>query len=49
MDPREEISIGGDNAWVMAQWLRIVAEYNQSLKQFQNPPGVTLTDTRFGR
>ena len=49
MDPREEISIGGDNAWVMAQWLRIVAEYNQSLKQYPNPPGVTLTDTRFGR
>ena len=49
MDPREEISIGGDNAWVIAQWFRIVAEYNQSLKKYPNPPGVTLTDTNFGR
>ena len=49
MDPREEISIGGDNAWVVAQWFRIVAEYNQSLKKYPNPPGVTLTDTNFGK
>ena len=49
MDPREEISIGGDNAWVIGQWLRLVAEYNQSLKQYPNPPGVSLTDTGFGR
>jgi arylsulfatase len=26
MDPREQISIGADNAWVLAQWFRIVAE-----------------------
>ena len=49
MDPREEISIGGDNAWVIAQWFRIVSEYNQSLKQYPNPQGVTLTDTNFGK
>ena len=49
MDPREEYSISGDNAWVVAQWLRLVAEYNQSLKKYPNPPGVTLTDTGFGK
>ncbi len=49
MDPREEYSISGDNAWVVAQWLRLVAEYNQSLKKYPNPLGVTLTDTGFGK
>jgi arylsulfatase len=49
MDPREQINIGGDNAWVLGPWFRIVAEYNQSLKKFPNPPGVTLTDTDFGK
>jgi hypothetical protein len=49
MDPREEYSISGDNAWVVAQWLRLVAEYNRSLREFPNPPGVTLTDPNFGR
>jgi arylsulfatase len=49
MDPREEYSISGDNAWVVAQWLRLVAEYNQSLKKYPNPPGVTLTDTGIGK
>mgnify|MGYP001819843067 FL=1 len=49
MDPREEFPISGDNAWVVAQWLRLVAEYNQSLKKFPNPPGVTLTDPDFGK
>ena len=49
MDPREEYSISGDNAWVVAQWLRLVAEYNQSLKEYPIPPGVTLTDPDFVR
>jgi len=49
MDPREEISIGGDNAWVIPQWIRIVSEYNQTLKKYPNPPGVRLTDTDFGK
>ena len=49
MDPREEINIGSDNAWVLGSWFRIVGEYNQSLKKFPNPPGVTLTDTNFGK
>ncbi len=49
MDLREEFPISGDNAWVVAQWLRLVAEYNQSLKKFPNPPGVTLTDPDFGK
>ncbi|AXI55499.1 steryl-sulfatase [Sulfitobacter sp. JL08] len=49
MDPREEYSISGDNAWVVAQWLRFVAEYNESLREHPNPPGVTLTDPDFGK
>lgn len=49
MDPREEISVASDNAWLLGPWFRIVAEYNQSLRKFPNPPGVTLTDTNFGR
>jgi len=49
MDPREEWSVSGDNAWVLAHWFRLVAEYNQSLKKYPNPPGVTLTDTDFGK
>jgi arylsulfatase A-like enzyme len=48
-DPREQINIGADNARVIANWFRFVAEYNQSLKKYPNPPGVTLTDTNFGR
>jgi len=45
IDPREEISIDGDNAWVIAQWIRIVSEYNQALKEHTNPRGVRLADT----
>jgi len=48
-DPREEINVASDNAWLLGSWFRIVAQYNQSLKKFPNPPGVTLTDTNFGK
>lgn len=49
MDPREEYAISGGNAWVVAHWLRLVADYNRSLREFPNPPGVTLTDPDFGQ
>lgn len=49
MDPREEWSIGGDNAWVTAKWIQYVTLYNQTLKDYPNPKGVTLTGTDFGK
>ena len=49
MDPREQINISNENAWLLGPWFRIIAEYNQSLREFPNPPGVTLTDTNVGR
>jgi len=47
--PREQINISNENAWLLGPWFRIIAEYNQSLREFPNPPGVTLTDTNVGR
>ena len=48
-DPREEINITADNAWVFRHYLRIIAEYRKSLEQEPNPPGVSLTDLEVGR
>ena len=48
-DPRERNSLGGTHAWIVGPYIRIIAEYNQSLKQYPNPPGVSLTATEFGR
>ena len=45
MDPREQINITADNAWVFRHYLKIVADYKQSLKKFPNPQGVLLTNT----
>jgi len=44
MDPREQINITADNAWVFRQYLRIVGDYKKSLEEFPNPPGVSLTE-----
>jgi arylsulfatase len=43
MDPREQINICADNAWVFQHYLRIIGEYKKSLKMDPNPPGVSLT------
>jgi len=48
-DPRERISLGGTHAWIFGPYMRIIAEYNQSLKKYPNPPGVSLTGTDFGK
>ena len=45
MDPREQINITADNAWVFRQYLRIIGEYKETLKAYPNPPGVSLTNT----
>jgi arylsulfatase len=46
MDPREQICIPADNAWVYRQYLRIVGEYKKSLEKYPNPPGVSLTNIK---
>ena len=48
-DPRESNSLGGTHAWIVGSYMRIIAEYNQSLKKYPNPPGVNLTGTDFGK
>ena len=45
MDPREQINISADNAWVYRQYLRILAEYKKTIEEHPNPPGVSLTNT----
>ena len=44
MDPREQIVITADNAWVFRHYLRLVGEYKRSLQTYPNPAGVSLTD-----
>lgn len=44
MDPREQINITADNAWVFRHYLKIVADYQRSLKKYPNPAGVSLTE-----
>ena len=48
-DPRERNSLGGTHAWILGPYMRIIAGYNQSLKKYPNPPGVSLTGTVFGK
>jgi len=45
MDPREQINITADNAWVFRHYLRIIGEYKKSLEKYPNPAGVSLTET----
>ncbi len=44
MDPREQIVITADNAWVFRHYLRIIGEYKKSLEKYPNPEGVSLTN-----
>jgi len=46
-DAREEVSIIGTNAWVIAPYLRVVGEYLKTLKAHPNPRAVNMTE--FGR
>ena len=48
-DPRERNSLGGTHAWLFGPYMRVIAEYNQSLRKYPNPPGVSLTGTDFGK
>lgn len=44
MDPREQINITADNAWVFRHYLKIIADYKKSLVTYPNPPAVSLTN-----
>ena len=43
-DPKERLNVAHLNGWVLGPYMKIVAEYQQSLKKFPNPPAPTLTD-----
>jgi arylsulfatase len=46
-DPREEICITADNAWVYRQYLGVIMKYKKSLETHPNPPGVSLSKPGF--
>jgi arylsulfatase len=43
LDPREQIVITADNAWVFRNYLQIIGQYKKTLEKYPNPPGVSLT------
>jgi arylsulfatase len=43
-DPRELWNVVGVEAWVIGEYLRLVGEYQASLKEHPNPPGFSLTE-----
>ncbi len=42
-DPREEMNVVGTEAWVMGPYMKIVADYQATLKAHPNPPAFSLT------
>ena len=46
-DPREEVNILASSGWVIAQYLRLIGEYQKTLAKYPNPKAVNLTD--FGK
>jgi arylsulfatase len=42
-DPREEDNLIASKAWVFRPYMQVIGEYLKSLKQYPNPPGVSLT------
>jgi arylsulfatase A-like enzyme len=47
LDQREEQNLAATDAWVVAQYMRLIGEYQKSLEQYPNPKAVNLTE--FGR
>ena len=43
---REEVNIAGWHAWVIGQYLRVIAEYQKLLEKYPNPKAVNMT--KFG-
>src|SRR5271167_996498 len=46
-DPREEVNITADHAWVLGPTLKLIGEYHHSLEKYPNPKAVVLS--QFGR
>lgn len=46
-DQREEVNIGGTDAWVVGHYMRLIGEYQKSLERYPNPKAVNLTE--FGK
>ena len=42
-DPREEMNQVGTEAWVIASYMKIIAQYQATLKEHPNPPMFSLT------
>jgi arylsulfatase len=42
-DPREEMNVVGTEAWVIGAYMKIVGEYQASIKAYPNPQGFSLT------
>jgi arylsulfatase len=42
-DPREEMNVVGTQAWVIGAYMTIVGAYQESIKEYPNPQGFSLT------
>jgi arylsulfatase A-like enzyme len=42
-DPREEVNICAEYAWVMGPTMKLIGEYHKSLEKYPNPKAVVLT------
>ena len=44
-DPKEmvDVLVSGGNAWLMAPYQRLIADYQATLKGHPNPPGISMT------
>ncbi|MDA0649513.1 MAG: sulfatase-like hydrolase/transferase [Proteobacteria bacterium] len=42
-DPREEMNVVGTEAWVIGAYMKIIGAYQESIKEYPNPQGFSLT------
>lgn len=45
-DPKEQVNVAHLNGWVVAPYLQLVSQYQESLKKHPNPPAPNLTAFR---
>jgi hypothetical protein len=38
-----DVLVSGGNAWLMAPYQRLIADYQTTLKDHPNPPGISMT------
>lgn len=48
-DPREQSCLSIPHGWHLRYIWPVIAEYNQSLKKYPNPPGGYMTGTDVGK